>query len=65
MKRVLLRSVFEAFEYVKDHYYPFGFEDMAQRKDSYAVISIQNTHGGLRFRVHREQELPGRADAPF
>ena len=44
MKRVLLRSVFEAFEYVMDHYYPFGLEDIAQRKDSYAVISIQDTH---------------------
>lgn len=44
MKRVLLRSVFDAFEYVMDHYYPFGLEDLAQRKDSYAVISIQDTH---------------------
>ena len=44
MKRVLLRSVFDAFEYVMDHYYPFGLEELAQRKDSYAVISIQDTH---------------------
>ena len=44
MKRVLLRSVFDAFEYVMDHYYPFGLEDLAQRKDSYAVISVQDTH---------------------
>ena len=44
MKRILLRSVFDAFEYVMDHYYPFGLEELAQRKDSYAVISIQDTH---------------------
>ena len=44
MKRVLLRSVFDAFEYVMDHYYPFGMEALAQRKDSYAVISIQDSH---------------------
>ena len=44
MKRVLLRSVFDAFEYVMDHYYPFGLEELAQRKDSYAVISIQDSH---------------------
>lgn len=44
MKRILLRSVFDAFEYVMDHYYPFGLEELAQRKDSYAVISIQDSH---------------------
>ena len=44
MRRVLLRSVFDAFEYVMDHYYPFGLDELAQRKDSYAVISIQDTH---------------------
>ena len=44
MKRVLLRSVFDAFEYVMDHYYPQGLGELAQRKDHYAVISIQDTH---------------------
>lgn len=44
MKRILLHSVFDAFEYVMDHYYPFGLEELAQRKDSYAVISIQDSH---------------------
>lgn len=44
MKRVLLRSVYDAVDYVLDHYYPFGMEDAAPRRDSYAVISIQDTH---------------------
>lgn len=44
MKRVLLKSVYDAFDYVMEHYYPLGMEDMAERKDLYAVISIQDTH---------------------
>ena len=54
MKRVLLRSVYDAFDYVMDHYYPYGMEDAAPRKDSYAVISIQDTHtGGFGFTFSR------------
>ena len=44
MKRVLVKSVFDAFDYVMDHYYPAGLEDLASRSDTYAVISIQDTH---------------------
>jgi len=44
MKRVLVRSVFDAFEYVMQHFYPNGQQKMAERTDSYAVISIQDTH---------------------
>ena len=44
MKRILLKSVYDAFDYVMDHYYPYGQEDAAKEKDSYAVISIQDTH---------------------
>ena len=44
MKRVLLKSVYDAFDYVMEHYYPLGLEDLAERKDTYAVISIQDTH---------------------
>ncbi len=44
MKRVLLKSVYDAFDYVMEHYYPFGMEGEAQRQDTYAVISIQDTH---------------------
>ena len=44
MKRILLRSVYDAFEYVMDHYAPPGQADLAKRRDSYAVISIQDTH---------------------
>ena len=51
MKRIVLRSVFGAFEYVMDHYYPYGLDEYAQKKDTYAVISIQDTHtGGFGFR---------------
>lgn len=44
MKKLLVKSVFEAFEYVMDHYYPAGLEEMVARTDTYAVISIQDTH---------------------
>ena len=46
MKRVLLKSVHGAFDYVMEHYYPFGMRDMVARQDSYAVISIQDIHCG-------------------
>ena len=46
MKRVLVKSVFDAFEYVMKHYYPAGMEDMVEKADTYAVISIQDTHTG-------------------
>ncbi len=44
MKRIMLRSVYDAFDYVMAHYAPFGMEEMAEKKDTYAVISIQDTH---------------------
>ena len=54
MKRILLKNVYDAFEYVMDHYYPFGMAEMAQRKDKYAVISIQDTHtSGFGFRFEK------------
>lgn len=56
MKRVLVKSVYDAFDYVLEHYYPFGMEDFAQRKDRYAVISIQDTHTdgfGIQFTASR------------
>ena len=50
MKRVLVKSVYSAFDYVMEHYYPEGLEVNAERKDTYAVISIQDTHtGGFGF----------------
>ena len=50
MKRILVRSVHEAFEYVMAHYYPFGQAEFAERTDTYAVISIQDSHtGGFGF----------------
>lgn len=44
MKRIIVKSVFDAFDYVMNHYYPAGLEDLAEAKDTYAVISIQDTH---------------------
>ena len=50
MKKVMVRSLHDAFDYVMAHYYPNGLEDMAERSDTYAVISIQDTHmGGYGF----------------
>ena len=46
MKRVMVRSIHEAFDYVMAHYYPAGLEELAERTDTYAVISIQDTHTG-------------------
>ena len=46
MKRVLVKSVFDAFDFVMQHYYPAGLEEMVERSDTYAVISIQDTHTG-------------------
>ena len=44
MKRVLVRSVYDAFDYVMAHYYPAGMEEFAEKTDTYAVISIQDSH---------------------
>ena len=50
MKQVLLKSVFYAFDYVMEHYYPAGLRELVERSDTYAVISIQDTHtGGFGF----------------
>ena len=44
MKRVVVKSIFDTFEYVMQHYYPAGMEEMVERSDTYAVISIQDSH---------------------
>lgn len=52
MKCILVCSVFDAFDYVMNHYYPVGMEELSERNDCYAVISIQDTHTkgfGLKF----------------
>lgn len=51
LKRILVRSVFDAFDYVMEHYYPAGMEEFAERTDEYAVISVQDSHtNGFGFR---------------
>ena len=60
MKRVLVKSVYDAFDYVMAHYYPAGLEDLAEKKDSYAVISIQDTHtGGFGFAFQENKFCQG------
>lgn len=60
MKRVIVKSVFDAFEYVMAHYYPFGLEEMVERSDTYAVISIQDTHtDGFGFTFRENQFCKG------
>ncbi len=44
MKTLLIKSVHDAWDYVMEHYYCFGEEACGIRKDSYAIISIQDTH---------------------
>ena len=46
MKRVIVRSIHEAFDYVMAHFYPAGLKELAEAQDTYAVISIQDTHTG-------------------
>ena len=50
MKRILLKSVYDAFDYVMDHYSPAGVDKQTQQDDTYAIISIQDSiHGGFGF----------------
>lgn len=37
MKRVIVKSVYDAFEYVMQHYYPAGLKEFAEKSDTYAV----------------------------
>ena len=60
MKRVLVRSVYDAFDYVMSHYYPSGQKEFAEREDTYCVISIQDTHtGGFGFEFHENEFCKG------
>ena len=52
----MLRSVYDDFDYVMAHYAPFGMEEMAEKQDTYAVISIQDTHtGGFGFEFKKNK----------
>lgn len=56
MKRILVRSVYDAFDYVMEHYYPAGLREFAERTDTYAVISIQDSHtGGFGIRFEKSE----------
>lgn len=60
MKRVIVRSVYGAFEYVMEHYYCAGQAEAGGKKDSYAVISIQDSHlGGFGIEFHENAFCKG------
>lgn len=54
--KVRVESIFDAFDYVMEHYYPYGLEQWAVNSDTYVVISIQDTHTdgfGVTFSVNK------------
>lgn len=64
MKRVLVKSVHDAFSYVMEHYYPYGMaaeaEEQGTLTDTYAVISIQDSHTqGFGFQFTENQFCKG------
>lgn len=60
LKRVVVKSVYDAFDYVMQHYYPAGLEEFAEKRDTYAVISIQDTHTrGFGFAFNENQFCKG------
>ena len=60
MRKVMVKSVHDAFEYVMGHYYPFGLEDNVEKRDTYAVISIQDSHlGGFGIEFKENQFCTG------
>jgi len=64
MKRVLVKSVYGAFAYVIEHYYPFGMATEAAKQgaltDTYVVISIQDSHkGGFGVQFTKNQFCKG------
>ena len=49
---IKVMSVFDAFDYVLNHYAPYGCEDDSLFKDSFAIISIQDAQSngfGFKF----------------
>ena len=64
MKRVLVKSVHDAFSYVMQHYQPYGMaaeaEEQGTLTDTYAVISIQDSHTqGFGFQFTENQFCKG------
>ena len=64
LKRVLVKSVHDAFSYVMEHYYPYGMAAEAAEQgsltDTYAVISIQDSHTqGFGFQFTENQFCKG------
>lgn len=60
MKKVIVKSLYDAFEYVMEHFYLLGQEEHAVRKDTYAVISIQDSYtGGIGFQFTKTDFCKG------
>lgn len=60
MEKILVRSLYDAFEYVMEHLYIYGKEEFSIRKDTYAVISIQDSYvGGFGFQFSENKFCKG------
>ena len=46
MRRILVKSLNEAFDFVMDHYYPAGCEEDAKRKIHMQSFQFRITHTG-------------------
>lgn len=60
MKKIVIKSLYDTFDYVMEHYYPYGLEEFAERTDTYAVISFQDSHtGGFGFEFKENRFCKG------
>jgi len=57
---IKVMSVFDAFDYVLNHYAPYGCEDNSLFKDSFAIISIQDAQSnGFGFEFKQSKYCKG------
>ena len=57
---IKVMSVFDAFDYVLNHYAPYGLEDDSLFKDSFAIISIQDAQSnGFGFKFTKSKYCKG------
>ena len=57
---IKVMSVFDAFDYVLNHYTPYGCEDDSLFKDSFVIISIQDAQSnGFGFEFKQSKYCKG------
>ena len=57
---IKVMSVFDAFDYVLNHYAPYGLEEESLFKDSFAIISIQDAQSnGFGFEFKQSKYCKG------